>query len=92
MLASDGAYEPHEDADHDLSGYLTGAPRTAAERLVGDAVRRVHERNDPYADNVTVFVSHITQEGEEHTAIPRPLLPLVGKPFVPGAVARLAGE
>lgn len=70
-LAADGAYEPHEDADHDLSGYLTGAPRTAAERLPGDAVRRVHELNAPYADNATAFVAHLTQEGEEHTAIPR---------------------
>ncbi|MCL3998817.1 hypothetical protein [Streptomyces lavenduligriseus] len=26
LLASDGAYEPHEDAGHDLAGYLTGGP------------------------------------------------------------------
>jgi hypothetical protein len=32
LLASDG--------DHDLADYLTGDPRTAAERLVDDAVRR----------------------------------------------------
>ncbi|MET9931161.1 MULTISPECIES: hypothetical protein [unclassified Streptomyces] len=40
LLASDGVYEPHEDIDHDLGGYLTGDPREAAELLVGDAVRR----------------------------------------------------
>ncbi|CAL9676906.1 hypothetical protein [Streptomyces sp. enrichment culture] len=60
LLASDGAYEPHEDAGHDLAGYLTGDPR-AGERLVDDAVRRAHELSDPYADNATVLVARITQ-------------------------------
>ncbi|MEU7088119.1 hypothetical protein [Streptomyces achromogenes] len=59
LLASDGAYEPHEDTGHDLAGYLTATPRTAAERLVDDAVRRAHELNDPYADNATALVARI---------------------------------
>ncbi|MFD0396256.1 hypothetical protein ACFQ3Z_45230 [Streptomyces nogalater] len=60
LLASDGAYEPHEDAGHDLAGYLTGDPHAAAERLVDDAVRRAHELSDPYADNASVLVARIT--------------------------------
>jgi serine/threonine protein phosphatase PrpC len=60
LLASDGAYEPHEDAGHDLAGYLTGDPRTAAERLVDDAVRRAHELTNPCADNATALVARIT--------------------------------
>ncbi|GGU69558.1 hypothetical protein [Streptomyces daghestanicus] len=60
LLASDGAYEPHEDTGHDFAGYLTGTPRTAAERLVDDAVRRAHELTEPYADNATALVARIT--------------------------------
>jgi serine/threonine protein phosphatase PrpC len=60
LLTSDGAYEPHEDAGHDLAAYLTGDPHTAAERLVDDAVRRAHELNDPYADNATALIARIT--------------------------------
>ncbi|WP_437104779.1 hypothetical protein [Streptomyces sp. enrichment culture] len=60
LLASDGAYEPHEDAGHDLAGYLTGGPHVAAERLADDAVRRAHELIDPYADNATALVARIT--------------------------------
>jgi hypothetical protein len=53
-------YEPQEDAGHDLAGYLTGTPRTAAEGLVDDAVRRAHDLTDPYADNATALVARIT--------------------------------
>ncbi|MCZ0210704.1 hypothetical protein OZK63_35505 [Streptomyces sp. UMAF16] len=60
LLASDGAYEPHEDTGHDLAGYLTGTPRTAAEGLVDDAVRRAHALPDSYADNATALVARIT--------------------------------
>ncbi|MEU3529877.1 hypothetical protein AB0E62_39635 [Streptomyces sp. NPDC038707] len=60
LPASDGAYEPHEDAGHDLAGYLTGTPHTAAERLVDDAVRRAHALPDSYADNATALVTRIT--------------------------------
>ncbi|MEU3529164.1 hypothetical protein AB0E62_35840 [Streptomyces sp. NPDC038707] len=57
LLTSDGACEPHEDADRDLAGYLTGDPHTAGERLVGDAVRRAHELSGPYVDNATVLLA-----------------------------------
>ncbi|MEV5351373.1 hypothetical protein [Streptomyces achromogenes] len=60
LLASDGAYEPHEDAGHDLAGYLTGTPRVAAERLVDDAIRHAHALPDLYADNATALVACIT--------------------------------
>ncbi|MFF8960770.1 PP2C family protein-serine/threonine phosphatase [Streptomyces sp. NPDC014894] len=60
LLTSDGAYEPHEDGDHDLAGYLTGAPRTSARRLVDDAVRRARTLPDPYADNATALIAHLT--------------------------------
>ncbi|MEU8620616.1 hypothetical protein [Streptomyces sp. NPDC048623] len=72
LLASDGTCEPHEDANHGLAVHLTGDPRTAAERLVDDAVRLAHERNAPYADNATALVTHITDEGEEAAAHPTP--------------------
>ncbi|MGW9436912.1 PP2C family protein-serine/threonine phosphatase [Streptomyces sp. NPDC055607] len=60
LLASDGAYEPHEDIDHDLGDYLTGDPREAAELLVDDAVRRARAQRDPYADNATALIARIT--------------------------------
>lgn len=59
LLASDGAYEPHEDDGHDMAGYLTGDPRDAAERLVDDAIRRAYEWPDPYADNATALIARI---------------------------------
>ncbi|MDT9686078.1 hypothetical protein RND61_29005 [Streptomyces sp. TRM76323] len=60
LLASDGAYEPHEDADRDLADYLNGDPRTAAERLVDDAVHRARAQRDPYADNATALIARPT--------------------------------
>ncbi len=71
LLASDGAYEPHEDVGHDMAGYLTGAPRDAARRLVEDAVRRAQTLPDPYADNATALVAHIAYEHEEPGPAPR---------------------
>lgn len=59
LLASDGAYEPHEDAGHDLAGYLSGTPRRRR-TLADDAVRRAHAPPDSYADNATVLVARIT--------------------------------
>ncbi|MFJ4343583.1 mucin-2 [Streptomyces sp. NPDC088915] len=47
LPASDGAYEPHEDIDHDLGDHLTGDPREAAELLVDDAVRHARAQRDP---------------------------------------------
>jgi serine/threonine protein phosphatase PrpC len=38
LLASDGAYEPHEDAGHLLGDLLYGTPAEAARRVVSDAV------------------------------------------------------
>ncbi|MFC7968766.1 hypothetical protein [Streptomyces cinereoruber] len=61
LLASGGAYEPHEeDIDHDLGGYLTGDPGEDAELLVDDAVRRARAQRDPYADNATALIARIT--------------------------------
>ena len=58
LLASDGAYEPHEDVGSDLADYLAGDPRETAERLVGDAVR--HARTvASYADNATALIARI---------------------------------
>ncbi|WP_435192304.1 PP2C family protein-serine/threonine phosphatase [Streptomyces sp. bgisy126] len=60
LLASDGTYEPHEDADHDLlDGYLSGDPREAAERLVNDAVQRAHTARNPYPDNATALITRL---------------------------------
>ncbi|WP_432089229.1 hypothetical protein [Streptomyces sp. bgisy095] len=60
LLASDGAYEPHEDIGYDLGGYLTGDPREAAEFLVDDAVRRARAQRGPYADNATALIVRVT--------------------------------
>ncbi|MEU8762726.1 hypothetical protein [Streptomyces sp. NPDC048659] len=57
LLASDGAYEAHEDAGGDLAAYLTGAPKDAAAHLVDDAIGHLHE---PYVDNATALVVHLT--------------------------------
>ncbi len=56
-VASHGAYEPHEVTDRDPAD----DPHTAAECLVDDAVRCVHQLNDPYAGNSTDLVVRITQ-------------------------------
>jgi hypothetical protein len=81
LFASDGAYEPHVDAGHDLAAYLTGDPHTAAERLFDDAVRRAHELNDPYADNVACGVPPL------RSAVAC-LLALLLAPAAPPAVVR----
>ncbi|WP_435191749.1 hypothetical protein [Streptomyces sp. bgisy126] len=60
LLASDGAYEPHEDIDYDLGDSLTVDPSEGAELLVDDAVRRARVRRDPYADNATALIARIT--------------------------------
>jgi serine/threonine protein phosphatase PrpC len=65
LLTSDGAYEPHEDADHDLTGYLAGDPREAAERLVEDAVCRARALPDSNADNATALIARLDAEHEE---------------------------
>ncbi|MGA5499456.1 hypothetical protein ACPCSP_34680 [Streptomyces cinereoruber] len=60
LLASDGAYEPHEDIGHDLGDSLSGDPREAAELLVDDAVRRARAQRNSYADNATALIARIT--------------------------------
>ncbi|GLF98236.1 PP2C family protein-serine/threonine phosphatase [Streptomyces yaizuensis] len=60
LLTSDGAYEPYGDADRDLADHLTGPPRASARRLVEDAVRRARALPDPYADNATALIAHLT--------------------------------
>ncbi|OEV07767.1 mucin-2, partial [Streptomyces nanshensis] len=59
VLASCGAYEPHEDGGHPLAGELTGTPREAARRFTAKAVQlslaasRALDPNRPNADNAT---------------------------------------
>ncbi|MFF4900483.1 mucin-2 [Streptomyces sp. NPDC001068] len=58
LLACDGAYEPHEDAGHQLSDLLYGTPAEAARRVVNDALataRTVTER----PDNATTLVADL---------------------------------
>lgn len=59
LLASDGAYEPLEDACLDLPDYLIGDPAPAARGFVNAAVRQAHTVPDPYADNATVLIADI---------------------------------
>lgn len=59
LLASDGAYEPYEDAGHDLAAYLIGSPGPAARRFVAAAVDIARDVPDPHADNATVLVADL---------------------------------
>jgi serine/threonine protein phosphatase PrpC len=59
LLASDGAYEPHEDAGHTLSDHLIGDPGETARCFVDTAVATARAVPDPYADNATVLVADI---------------------------------
>jgi len=59
LLASDGAYEPHEDAGHELSDFLVGDPSEIAECFVETAVATARAVPDPYADNATVLVADL---------------------------------
>jgi serine/threonine protein phosphatase PrpC len=59
LLASDGAYEPHEDAGRDLSGYLIGDVGETARNFAEAAVRRARSVPDPHADNATVLVADL---------------------------------
>ncbi|WP_329020351.1 PP2C family protein-serine/threonine phosphatase [Streptomyces sp. NBC_01601] len=64
LLASDGAYDPHEDARRDLANLLTGAPRDAARRFATDAVTQAlaasSDPDDQHADNATCLVADLT--------------------------------
>lgn len=59
LLASDGAYEPPEDAGHDLADYLTGELHEAAERLVENAIQHAHALPAAHADNATVLITRL---------------------------------
>lgn len=66
VLASDGAYEPHEDDGRSITDELAGAPHDAARRLVAQAVARslasTHalDPNRIHADNATALVADLT--------------------------------
>lgn len=59
LLASDGAYEPHEDGGHHLADQLIGMPGEAAKAFVKTAVTRARSVSGPHADNATVLVADI---------------------------------
>jgi len=59
LLASDGAYEPHEDAGHALSDHLIGDPGETARGFVKSAVATARNVADPYADNATVLIADL---------------------------------
>lgn len=65
LLASDGAYEPHEDGGHDLAAELRGTPAEAARHFTATAVERAVAATralDPhrvYADNSSALVADI---------------------------------
>lgn len=55
VLASDGAYEPLEDAGVSLADYLGGSPQRVARNLVSAAIEHATGR----ADNATVLVTDL---------------------------------
>lgn len=59
LLASDGAYEPHEDAGHQLSDFLIGDLGETARCFVDTAVATARAVADPYADNATVLIADL---------------------------------
>jgi serine/threonine protein phosphatase PrpC len=60
LLASDGAYEPLEDAGLDLADFLTiGGPAEIAECFVDTAVALAGAAADPHADNATVLIADL---------------------------------
>ncbi|MEU5596661.1 mucin-2 [Streptomyces sp. NPDC020298] len=59
LLASDGAYEPHEDAGHQLAKFLIGDVDELAEAFVDTAVATARAVPDPYADNATALIADI---------------------------------
>jgi serine/threonine protein phosphatase PrpC len=56
LLASDGAYAPLEDAEHNLTHYLTGTPAAAARYLVGSAINYAEPG---HADNATALIADL---------------------------------
>ena len=61
LLASDGAYEPLEDAGYPLAGYLTGDLGETARAFVDTAVATARAVPDPHADNATVLIADLAR-------------------------------
>lgn len=61
LLASDGAYEPIEDAGYPLAGYLTGNLGETARAFVDTAVATARNVPDPHADNASVLIADLTR-------------------------------
>ncbi|MFD8820773.1 PP2C family protein-serine/threonine phosphatase [Streptomyces sp. NPDC059605] len=66
LLASDGAYEPHEDGGYDLAALATGDRLGRAARDITElavtrsiAATRALDPSRPYADNATVLLADI---------------------------------
>ncbi|MFF1561819.1 SpoIIE family protein phosphatase [Streptomyces sp. NPDC058279] len=55
LMASDGAYEPLEDAQLTLADHLEGSPQRAARTLVSTAI----EHGGSRADNATVLLADL---------------------------------
>lgn len=59
LLASDGAYEPIEDAGHHLADQVIGMPGEAARHFIDTAVATARAVTNPHADNATVLIADI---------------------------------
>ncbi|MFJ5890331.1 mucin-2 [Streptomyces californicus] len=62
LLASDGAYQPHQDAGHDLYAELDDDPRAATLQAFVDlavATSTAASPEDPYADNATALLADL---------------------------------
>ena len=59
LLASDGAYEPHEDAGHQLAKFLIGDVDELALPFVETAVATARAVAEPHADNATVLIADL---------------------------------
>lgn len=60
LLASDGAYEPHEDAGHQLAKFLIGDVDELAVPFVETAVATARAVPDPHADNATALIADLS--------------------------------
>ena len=60
LLASDGAYEPYEDAGHQLTKFLIGDVDECAEAFVDTAVATARSVSEPHADNATVLIADLS--------------------------------
>ena len=59
LLASDGAYEPLEDAGRNVPDFLVGEPGETARHFVSAAVDTARAVPDPFADNATVLIADL---------------------------------